>query len=1638
MSGKPAPYWGAINPPPDVVTQRQGSLRKGSVGNGSMGPNLQKALPTEPYPRASQPQPQPRPDRYSIHSQAPTESTLSPFASPVESTFRAKGLAPRPPSYQYGEDPYNKESLERRRKRASGEKAQQLFEESTGPPPAAPDVPRQGPPSSYSPPQSNGDRYLESEGIRSRRPPEPVERARQNPDYYREASQLNKDRGAGRRPLNVDTELGRANTTGNLASRDDNPERSNIRRGSVQARKERPEIRSAVANSQNRRRSSATEPGAQQQYTSKRSPLQRLEQTFIAKEEKRARMEEAERRAREAKAGRSGQNTVHFGARQPADARSEPGALPEEREIQRERDTRRLGIIGQDDRQIPSLQESMKPVPVRPPVPIGKDVSYQPKPQLQPHPETATAVPEPDVEPDVQPQPGVQRGRSFRERAGAFLQRNTSNRLKKKDPKAPWDALYDKLLDANNKTEAANKAKGHDDQAQRAFSAVTFDSAQVNAGNRNRGAAVVASGGSKRQDRNNLDTEGLSDDDSLDAVPKRGNSTRKIEQLMGNKLGTDIPRTISPQQQQLYADRLDRSEELGPELNANAERGLDSGATEVATVNGPRYAVPAVTAAGNYGQEQAATGPDGHHFISKIVHAGRNRRDPFEPGYGLYAPTERLFEWKTAGVASLTGTLLDVKEPLPKQTEADKDKAWWEAGNTGRRRRSVAKTTEDAETHKETKDGPTGFSPRLFLKCGPLLRYAGMKKEMASQRPGSRTTAPAKEIWRGSVMIVTEDARSKYDEAVPTLRLFPQPKSLFLPPPRHFKSGADVAPEYVDPLAGQTKVGRDGKTLYVRPVEELEEAIDLSRNESDEGIFEGQRSPSAHADGSAGQVDGEMAGKVATVKGFRLHAEPGVTFWRFNIEVEVTDKQQRIAYKINNGPATGFWVPAVGQSMNLMFHSCNGFSLSVNRDEFSGPDPMWRDVLNTHQTQPFHVMIGGGDQIYNDCVNQTELFADWLAMKNPMHKHSASFTADMQDELEEFYLNRYSMWFSQGLFGLANSQIPMVNIFDDHDIIDGFGSYPHHFMDSPVFSGLGNVAFKYYMLFQHQSSIDEGEDTEPSWLIGESPGPYIKENSRSVFMSMGAGISFLGMDCRTERGREYVLSEETYQKIMDRCHDEIVLGETKHLIVLMGVPIAYPRLVWLENILTSRAMDPVKALGRAGLFSSLLNQFDGGVEILDDLDDHWTAKSHKKERQCLIEDLQDLAADKSVRITILGGDVHLAAIGQFYSNPKLGIPKDKDHRYMPNVISSAIVNTPPPDMMADILNKRNKVHHFDDETDESMIPIFTHDVDGKKRNNNCLLPRRNWCSIRPYNPELSPPSTPSDERSPSPERPGLLRRLSITRRPTYRADAPMRNEPSRPPVARGGSGLLRRLSSSRGRPTEPYPGGRPEPPQRTLSLTRDFRPAALFRRLSGRQGKRTTDSGGINGYSSETDSEPPYSSEDVRIPRIRGGAGDEDYFSAKHKGKQPVCNQSSDDAFSFDESPPFSTTAAPLPRTRAHSRPPPSHRNNSLSSRVQSAEAIGLPGVPPLRAFHRTPTGLSQKAAKAGREMREEDAIDLEGGLEITLNVEVNQRDPAGITAPYRLLVPALFFDGEGARGVERKNSVVQRLMGMGREGVGM
>ncbi|KAG5298204.1 MPP_superfamily domain-containing protein [Histoplasma ohiense] len=858
-------------------------------------------------------------------------------------------------------------------------------------------------------------------------------------------------------------------------------------------------------------------------------------------------------------------------------------------------------------------------------------------------------------------------------------------------------------------------------------------------------------------------------------------------------------------------------------------------------------------------------------------------------------------EWKNAGVGRLCLEDFDLRD-------VDLKKPWWEGGGSGKKVQQALPSMTKIKSN-------TQFNPPLYLECGPLLRYTGMKWEPTEGINGSIE----QEVWKGSIMIVTKDSASDYSKP-PSLRIFSQPMSLLPPPPTEISGETgELAPEYVDPIAGLTKLGRNGKLLYVKPVDHLEEGKDLSFIEDDDGLFEASPSPIDY--NGSNQVcqppsarikekDGESIGKFREIKGARLYADPArdVTFWRFNLEIELGDKQQRIGYRINQGSAIGFWVPAKGQSMNIMFHSGNGFSPSVDRDKFSGPDPLWRDVLNAHQILPFHVMIGGGDQIYNDAaLFDTEHFRCWMALRVPYEERYHPFNLDIKSEMENFYLQQYLKWFSHGLFSMANSQIPMVNMWNDHDIIPGYGSYPDRLMRSPVMSGVGELAFKYYLLFQHQSVPEETDLDEPSWLFGATPGPYICQRSRSVFMNMGRRVAFLGIDCQTERTRDGVLIDDSADLILNRCDDQIMKGETKHLIVVLSVPIAYPRLAWLENVFSSRASYPVKAFGRAGIFGNLRDRFDVDTETIDS---QWTSKAHKLERSWLIEDLQKLAADKSVRITILGGDAQVAAIGQFYSNPKLQIPKDQDYRYMPNVISSSIVNAPASEMMVDALNKRNKIHFLDTKTMEDMREIFAFDVDGKSRNNKRLLPRRNWCSIREYTPGSTPPQSPTESEPPSllENRPGkLMRSLSLSR-------------------GDGKSSSLLRKLSQRGGP----------PPSRSLSLR-------------GFEKRRMSYDGSPSTATHARDS----------------------YFPPQPQRPMTAGNQQTDD-----------TTQ------------PPQHPNNFLRRRTDlSAKEI-------------------KEEAKGGA-FRLKNFINVEGGLDITLNCETNPRDPAGITHPYRVLVPALRFEGD-------------------------
>ena len=194
-------------------------------------------------------------------------------------------------------------------------------------------------------------------------------------------------------------------------------------------------------------------------------------------------------------------------------------------------------------------------------------------------------------------------------------------------------------------------------------------------------------------------------------------------------------------------------------------------------------------------------------------------------------------------------------------------------------------------------------------------------------------------------------------------------------------------------------------------------------------------SQNGHTEGS-GIFDGE-----------RLYEDLTKAFWRFRISCPLQPVETRWQYHIPNitfvsgqssrlASTRAFVVPAKDSSMRIMFHSCNGFSVGTDEDFWSGP-ALWNDVLRTHEQKPFHVMIGGGDQIYNDGVRVTGPLKEWTDIGNPQKRRTFPFGEELRAKCDAFYFDNYTRWYSTGAFAIANAQIPQINIWDDHDIIDG-------------------------------------------------------------------------------------------------------------------------------------------------------------------------------------------------------------------------------------------------------------------------------------------------------------------------------------------------------------------------------------------------------------------------------------------------------------------------------------------------------------------------------------------------------------------------------------------------------------------------
>ncbi len=356
---------------------------------------------------------------------------------------------------------------------------------------------------------------------------------------------------------------------------------------------------------------------------------------------------------------------------------------------------------------------------------------------------------------------------------------------------------------------------------------------------------------------------------------------------------------------------------------------------------------------------------------------------------------------------------------------------------------------------------------------------------------------------------------------------------------------------------------------------------------------------------------------------------------RFDFMVGLSDQPGRVTYRLN-GSEFEIRLPVAGRIPRMAYVSCNGYADLKSKPP--NQNSLWDRMHVLHGQQPFHLLLCGGDQVYADSMRlKCNTMSAWedLAWDE---SNEARFTPAMAVELEQFYFDLYCSRWSQPAVARMLARVPMVAMWDDHDIIDGWGSYPEKRQNSEVMKGLFSVASAHFRLFQQQ--IMSGESHPLS--IG---GP----DTFSTAMNVG-GIALVVLDMRSERTERQVMSETHWQLVYAWLR---ALQPVAHLFVMSSIPVIYPSLDALAN---------------------LLGWVPGQQELEDDLRDHWNSQLHRIERLRFIHHLIEVA-ERGIRPTLLSGDVHVAAIGHIETQ---GSRATRDPALIYQLISSGIVHPPPP------------------------------------------------------------------------------------------------------------------------------------------------------------------------------------------------------------------------------------------------------------------------------------------------------------------------------------------------------------------------
>lgn len=439
------------------------------------------------------------------------------------------------------------------------------------------------------------------------------------------------------------------------------------------------------------------------------------------------------------------------------------------------------------------------------------------------------------------------------------------------------------------------------------------------------------------------------------------------------------------------------------------------------------------------------------------------------------------------------------------------------------------------------------------------------------------------------------------------------------------------------------------------------------------------------------QTRGASGASVPTSSTFALARSGAKHAWRIDWTVaRPTEADLTVEYAIDGGAKHHYVVPPQrAAKLRLAYASCNGFSDPKDMKQVVDKNERWKHLASVHATTPQHLLLLGGDQVYADSIFRGDVpaLAGWPE-RSWEDRTKRTLPSDLPSTLGEdvarFYFDLYCNRWSQPEPAALLASIPTLMMWDDHDIFDGWGSYPDELQASGVFQLIFEKAVRAFRVFQLQSPMDAA----PSFCF---PGQAGMSYAHRI-----DDLSIVALDLRSERSRTQIAAPNSWDVALAKI-DELA-KDAKHLLVLSSIPVVYPP---------------------ARLAEGLLDLVPGVQEPEDDLKDQWTSRPHRIERVRLVHRLLAAAARESCRVTLLSGDVHVAALGAIVASRE-AVPANAN--VINQLVSSPIVHVPAPRAVRAYLRLRGRFREALDRGIEARMLEFP-------ATDQRILGARNWLAL---------------------------------------------------------------------------------------------------------------------------------------------------------------------------------------------------------------------------------------------------------------------------------------------------------------------